>query len=257
MRFFISRADDLMAIDNVAVTMDCSSLPESVIYVIWNEAGDGFVESNTGVALRTSFSDPSPYQPLIDDWMTAMAAATPALTVAQAQVVKVELVEALFEAYRIAPIAYSVAAAPGASWDASDEGVAALTLALFSALLAAFATLVGQTNTVIAAINAQLLNVAFVFNAASITVLWNGSSPSGGSQAMQSIAGFTNSVSISWTPIGATAPVALSATECIGLLAAIVARRASLQAARLTNEAAIDALNTVAAVIAFDVTAGW
>jgi hypothetical protein len=62
---------------------------------------------------------------------------------------------------------------------------------------------------------------------------------------------------IQWTPIGLTAPVILEGAEFSGLVSAVVARRAKLQANRLALQAAIAAATTAAAVAAIDITTGW
>ena len=62
---------------------------------------------------------------------------------------------------------------------------------------------------------------------------------------------------INWTPLGATATVVLSATEMGTLMNGIAQRRASLLNVCQTKKNAVNALTTLAAVIAYDVTAGW
>ncbi len=62
---------------------------------------------------------------------------------------------------------------------------------------------------------------------------------------------------IPWSPISATAPLLLTMAEITGIMSGIASRRQTLLNTRYTKRAAINALATVAAVIAYDVTSGW
>ena len=62
---------------------------------------------------------------------------------------------------------------------------------------------------------------------------------------------------VQWIPIGATAPVTVTPTEQTGILNGIAARTNDLNAKRNVKIAAVNALTTVPAVIAYDVTTGW
>lgn len=62
---------------------------------------------------------------------------------------------------------------------------------------------------------------------------------------------------IPWTPIESATPVNLTATEMGVIMLGITGRRSSLLAIKKNKTNAINALTTVAAVIAYDVTAGW
>lgn len=165
MRFFISRASNLVAIDNVALKMDCSALPSNIRYVIWNESNSGFVEYNTGIALRVPFSDPSPYLGVIAEWLNIQAIATPALTLAQAQSLQAAFVEILFAVKRQLPLPCAVGAG-SFTWDASDQGIAALTTAsngpamLWQGIVTGFNTWIGSL-TVAPSSSPASLNQAF------------------------------------------------------------------------------------------------
>jgi hypothetical protein len=63
--------------------------------------------------------------------------------------------------------------------------------------------------------------------------------------------------SINWTPLGSASTVTLSATEMSGLMSGISQRRASLLNVCTTKKNQVNALTTLAAVIAYDVTSGW
>jgi len=60
-----------------------------------------------------------------------------------------------------------------------------------------------------------------------------------------------------WMPIETTAPVNLSGSEVSGLMSTIATRRDNLLTVQKNKAAAVNALATVAAVIAYDVTTGW
>lgn len=160
MRFFVSRPENLMCIDNVAVNMDCSSLDPGINYVVWNENGSGFLEPSSGIALRTPFSDPSPYQALINLWMATQAAATPALTLAQAQAVKSELVDAIWLVKAKANV--TVSTSQGSfTFDAGNDMQAALNMA---AWMPAVAQLIAQTVALNAATGNMMTSVNTTFS---------------------------------------------------------------------------------------------
>lgn len=60
-----------------------------------------------------------------------------------------------------------------------------------------------------------------------------------------------------WIPIGATAPVTVTPAEQAGILNGITARTNDLNAKKNIKIGQVNALTTVAAVIAYDVTTGW
>jgi hypothetical protein len=61
----------------------------------------------------------------------------------------------------------------------------------------------------------------------------------------------------SWIPIGATAPVTVTPAEQAGIMNGIAARTNALNVKRNTKIGQVNALTTIAAVIAYDVTTGW
>ena len=75
--------------------------------------------------------------------------------------------------------------------------------------------------------------------------------------AISGISGVSGAANIPWSPISATAPLLLTIAEMTGLMSGIASRRQTLLNTRYTKRAAINALSTVAAVIAYDVTSGW
>lgn len=155
MRFFISRPDNIVAIDNVAAAVDCSSVSSAIKYVIWNENGSGFIEPATGVALRTSFNDPSPYQGMINAWISAQVAA--GITLPQAKAIKTSFINSIYLSKRKLPVTVTTTAGTLA-WDATESAISQLSM------LSAFAASV-STNTVIAAVISNVNSVVGMVNA--------------------------------------------------------------------------------------------
>jgi hypothetical protein len=58
-------------------------------------------------------------------------------------------------------------------------------------------------------------------------------------------------------PVGGTTPVNLTATDISNIMSGIAARRLNLQTTKNIKINQVNALTTIAAVIAYDVTAGW
>jgi hypothetical protein len=61
----------------------------------------------------------------------------------------------------------------------------------------------------------------------------------------------------SWIPVGGTAPVTVTPTEAAGIMQGIAARTNDLNVKKNTKIGQVNALTTVDAVIAYDVTTGW
>jgi hypothetical protein len=165
---------------------------------------------------------------------------TPAPPLSAARSAKSGLVAGIFNSLRVQPIAYTVGS-NAYTWDASDESINALN----GALIAGVITALGSSFTDLAT---NLSSMLYGLQAEIGGSTYNGPS----SFTAEPVLG-----SVSWTPIGATAPVTLTAAQAQGLLAAIAARRATLQGLRLTQQAAIAACTTVAQVIALSVSSGW
>jgi hypothetical protein len=166
----------------------------------------------------------------------------PAPALVAAQAAKAGLVAGIFNALRVQPIAYDAHA-----WDAADESVDALTAALNAALIAGMTAALNDLFAQISAIVAGVNAVVDTINSGGGIVIRIGG-PSAAETALGTLA---------WTPLGATAPLTLTAAPAQGLVAAIAARRATLQGVRLTQQAAVAACTTVAQVIALSVSSGW
>jgi hypothetical protein len=342
MRFTIIRSESLVIIDNAVATIDVSSLPTNVEIVVYQEI-DGKIEYNDRPSLRLPFTDPSPYQSLLNAWITNQATVTPALQLAQAKQVKNDLVEGIFHHKRRLPYAYGAW-----SYDAHDESVTNLDLlvqatidtsVLVASINAAFATITSQVNntvvggvndtvvggvnntvvggvngTVVPGVNAMVaannnsaaavnnwsnlssLNWGRVLIMSTPTLPYNAMSPgnmsgptggasgpgtpgagpgSGGFQNMANIAGIGtiggigtiagatvsggtgHAGNITHQPLNAAAPQSIPAADISAALQGIANRRNTLNSNRLTKRVAINALTTIAAVVAYDATTGW
>jgi hypothetical protein len=175
----------------------------------------------------------------------AIATAGVAMPLATAQRLKSGFVDGVFNALRQAPIAFTVGAS-AYTWDARDEAQSALNAALVSALVAggnaAFVDLFNQLTAILAQVTLAIGNVSGGVSFVDPDALT-------GPEVMIG--------SVAWTPIGATATVTLTAAQAGGLIAAVTARRATLQGLRLTKQAAIAACTNNPGVMALAVSSGW
>ena len=282
----------VMLVDNVnANDLDCSGLPSNLYMVEWRE-GRGETETTDAPGLRTTFTDISPYAPYFQRFMTVKSTDGSVFSLTQAKKIQTDLITCLFDDKRQAPITYSVAAQANAVWSANDTDVAAMSLQMVGGTGSSVSTsLVSQINAMIDAINSRIVAVANAnagqFNVMNANVTYampllastsfvlvgggninpKGASPgtdgrgpgSGNFGNMTTIAhiGGPASGAMPWSPIGATAPLNLSSDELTGLMAQIAARRQGLLNTRNSKTAAVAALTTIPAVIAYSVTAGW
>jgi hypothetical protein len=291
MRFMVDRFGNQMAVDNsVATNMDFSALGSTVALIVWDGLG-GEIENTDGPAVRTTFTDPSPYQPLLNAWMTKVAAATPPLTLAQAKSIKSALVNAIYEAKRTAPITSG-----GQTYEATNEAVTAMAAALtwgdFAALTAAINASIGTLATRVNVDMQQLCdqnNANFLGYAGDTANLQNAFvGASGGS--FEYIANFIDqrgnptvglnpfgtmvarqvalstivappalnaASSVSLYPAGSTTPVSMTPAAGTAVPAALAARRNALLGVRGTKQNQITAIATVVAAISYDATSGW
>lgn len=295
LQFTFIRSTNLAMVDNADIIIDCSTLPANVEIVAF--AGiEGKIEYNDRPAMRTPFTDPSPYQLQLNAWMTAYAAVTPALLLAQAKQVKRDLVDSIFHHKRRLPYA----SGPW-QYDARDEAVAYGTALLggmksastnfFTQINQILATLVGQfNNNVIGAYNSTVSSFGVGITANCLNALLKGSgvydTDSGGvgsvigyvastktpNFAVSGMTGMANlpgatmpasSISIAVSgnivmqPLNASAPQSIAATDFYSALVNIAGRRSALNTNRLTKQNAINALTTIPAVVAYDATTGW
>ena len=310
MRFVILRAENLVVIDNAAIEIDCSALPANVAAIVWQDEL-GKIEYNDRPAMRTDFTDPSPYIPYLNSWM--LVAQTPPLQLPQAKKVKADLVDALYNYKRRLPYSY------GWIYDANDKAVMYMNSTLLnklaetepggllSAINGAFASLVDQLNPIYTSINAN----AYHFDNSMVAVdgwslsnaqNWGGVTlnpqpkttggtgvsglalhthpysgmygglaipipgpGSAGTYRMSqssyvtdvTVAFTPETAMVAWQPLNSASIVAISVDDFNDALSGILSRRNTLNNNRRTKQTAINALSTIPAVVAYDVTTGW
>jgi len=193
MRFYINPGDSVVSVDGYQIQpLTVSGLATNVKYVQWEEAALGLIVYNGEAPTFQPFSDPSPYQPSINAWMSSAAglaltpalqatASIPLLTLAQAQQIKAELIEAIYDSKRQSAIQFAVssgdagydagvvAASPGGvyNWDCSDESLNAMSMALASAILSGTnSTVTGLNSSLVDAINGALSTLKGQINTA-------------------------------------------------------------------------------------------
>jgi len=125
MQFTIDVANARMTINGVSEAIAVTGLAQNISYIRFSDGGGGSILYNDRPALPAPFADPSPYQSYFNAWITAAAAASPALLLSQAQSLKAALVNAIYLMKRQAPVSVPVSAGTFA-WDASDAAVARL-----------------------------------------------------------------------------------------------------------------------------------
>lgn len=282
----IDRAENLMYIDNAGIVgLSLASLPANVAIVTWDGVV-GEIEYNDAPAVRTTFADPTPYLSMVNAWITAASSGSPALTLAQAKGIKSALIMQFYNYKRQLPVS--------STWEATDEAVVGMLEVLCQPGMGSVASFVSSYNTA-AGSHSTAINDAFNFHLyylnssfASVSTRINDSyvnfhlqfpaachgtrfSPYDGPTIT---GGFSESwpgmtmptypamsvpadVTVQWFAIGATAATSMAYSSFISIPASVVSRRNSLQATRVTKLNQIAALATVAAVVAYDVTAGW
>jgi hypothetical protein len=290
--FVVARSEGIVSIDNQPLAVDTSPLPVNVAIVAYDLAsGVGRIEYSDRLRLLEPFIDVVPYAPFVNSWLTQAALITGApLTLSLAQQIKLALVDGIFNSKRQLPIT-----ALGHTWDASDQALMGMQAAITSWDVAASATsadsgLTQNFNGIsirtapTSFINAsppavadggaisyvprptQNLDGTWSFGQNVTSSYFAGSVSGGGfsSQAQfvaaynsQLTAAITTGPSVQWPPLNSTVTVSLAMTDMRSLISSINSRRTTLQNARLAKRNAINALATVAAVIAYDATTGW
>jgi hypothetical protein len=282
-----------MAVDNQVYPIDTSALAADVAHIAYDVGGgNGGIEYTDRPALSAVFTDPSPYQPYLNAWLTVAAAAIVPLTVAAAQSIK----QALLDRVRAINAAALLASFGGYLWDASDYGfLEALQCGTYAMLIAppppppvlvsAIAGPAGGTNAMRSNNSFYVNTVAGIAVNSTMTDLSQAAlglyTVSGTGTYFQSGTGFPYVVvssNISGATVAANdtiqfsvppAPITngltpsngpeqtMTGVQIAGLIGAITAARRGLTTKYQNNSAALAATSSVAAVIAFDVTAGW
>jgi hypothetical protein len=296
MNFVMVRSDGVMSVDNETEVVDLTTLASNIEIAAFNTVtAIGNLEYNDRPRLLEPFADPTPYQPQLNAWITAVAA-RPALplSLAQSKVVKNGLIDGIYNFKRQQPIlAFSLL------WDATDSALAAMISALetwdiVGAINSAFASVANEVNSMgitTTTITTVTSTITSMFEATGVT----GSDPQGGtitsvpplgpsgsqvillardpgiggvgvssSASSPSYSSHTNinvqvlpAPAIAWPPYNSTTTVSLDFSQMRALITAIGVRSISYRNTQLTKKAAVNALASIAAVVTYDVTTGW
>jgi hypothetical protein len=303
MKFLIVPPEQMMVVDNAVVAgMNLSALTDSLI--IWNGVS-GEIEPANAMPVRTAFKDPTPYLSYINAWIAApVTISNPPvldpgielpLKLTQAKRIKTDLIETLFALKRQAPIAWA-----SWTWDASDESLRAMLLALIPVSTQAVGSLVNDFNNQMAVYNSNLsTNFAnYIATWVPTPTLYNvfgssfnqagpnygfgiwaptqpppvkmpGNPPAYGAISAGSVGAYlmpaigavsdplAGAGAISWLPYNSASGVSITYAQLGTIVTSITARRNSLYNVRETKKAQVQALNTIAAVAAYNVTTGW
>lgn len=267
MKFYFNGPMSTASVEGVPISMSCT-MPSGIQWAAWNET-QGVSIPSSGIQIQTTFTDPSPYQALVNAWITAQAAATPALSLAQAQAIKSAMAADIFKVQRQAQISYAIGSTDY-NWDCSDESVGAMGLALAEVVSGISENFGLQNNLGIddtLAFSPDNLTIQTTScGCGEQTTLVTPSTDGGKTLGLTGSVSLTGSMSltgglslpnVSWIPIGATAPITLTGAQFAGLAAAVSSRRLTLLQNKLSLQANISAASSVSAVIAIDVTQGW
>jgi len=265
-----------VTVDDATVTgIDCSSVPTNIYLIrMWESKGDmkGEILYNHAdrVPVREKFTDISPYIPLINSWMLAAQSTppgkSPPITLAQAQAVKNTMVNALFHSKQQTPFAHAVAAG-NYSWDATD------TATMHASLVTTIPDLNSKANELASKtnlLNSYSSNLSTNINN-NIVLPTQSMYSEITSNTPLTVASLTNPVTwtsapdtnpvtppaISWVPVGSPTAVNVTQAEAKAIINGIASRTTTLTATKNTKVNAVNALTTVAAVSAYDITTGW
>jgi len=248
MRFIIDTKTSVMSIDNaVAYNINTAGLSNTIYYVVWNSKNyiqPGQIQYYNSTAVRSSFSDPSPYQSYVNQWMNYTANVSPALSVSQAQMLKNDLISSIYDYKRQAPIGYG-----GNTWDASDRFVSAMTMSLSSTMAAMHRAELAQLYNLIGK-SSDGDNTSIN---GCLTGIWGGDGQMVVSNTYLTSATWSVA-NVNWIPYNSNT---VASVNIGGLVAAISTRQMSLMQNMATFTAAVNATVSVANVVAYDVTAGW
>jgi len=87
--FLIDCVNKRMAVDNAVYPISTSSFAANIARIVYHFAtGQGSIEYNDRPLVGISFTDPSPYQPQVNAWLTAAAADPMPLQLSQAVAIK-------------------------------------------------------------------------------------------------------------------------------------------------------------------------
>jgi hypothetical protein len=261
---------------------------------IWYKEGVGLIYFNDRQHIGEPFTDPSVYQTQINAWITAMATATPALTLAQAKVIKNKFVGAIYDVKRQAPV--TVGTSLGTlQFEATDSAMLAYTLqtgyqfvANLNAIIAQLNQCIAEGNAVLGAANGNLIPIvnALIGNSGGsglgkyevlmdqynletfglsggqvqpnppIRANLPGDASAWGGSFGSGVGGIS-SASPALVSLGSTAAQSFTENDLIAIIAAVSTQVVVKQAVNNAKQAAVNACGTIAAVVALDVTTGW
>lgn len=118
LRFAAVRSEAVMSIDNASIEFDFRSLLAANVEIVAWDGKEGQIEYNDRPRVMEGFTDPSPYNALINGWLNAAVVAPQPLTLAQARKIKLDFIEAIFVYKRKVPYTYV-----GHNWPTDDESM--------------------------------------------------------------------------------------------------------------------------------------
>ncbi|UGY23710.1 hypothetical protein HU675_0038155 [Bradyrhizobium septentrionale] len=195
LKFSINTANSVMRVFTVPAPI-INRLPSNIAFVSYDVTKGGEVYYNDRVAIPERFDDPTPYLGYLNQWLTAMAAATPALTVKQALAIRLALLDVLYGINRQMPFTVSI-----------SSGI-------------------------------------FAFDPSDLAV-------------SRYFASVTNLSSVGLIPLGLAVPITLTAADLQNVAGAFNEHDLKVLQTYAQKKAALSALTTVTALIAYDVTTGW
>jgi hypothetical protein len=150
--FVIATSEGVVSIDNQPLGVDTTTLPANVAVVAYDcSSGAGNIEYNDRLRILEPLLDPTPYQAVLNNWLVEAAAQTVMpVTLAQAQRVKIGIVNGIYNGKRQLPIT-----AIGYTWDASDTAYADMQAAITSSTPGMVDTLTTQTNQQVGTLTTQ------------------------------------------------------------------------------------------------------
>jgi hypothetical protein len=271
MNFLIDIANAKMYVSSVPASISMSGLP-AASYIAWGDGSGGTItypgQLNVGTA---TFSDPSSYQSYFNAWITAMAANAPALSLAQAKFLKCGFINSVYNAKRQLPASVAVSAGNFA-FDVSDAGlikfipmvglilvdqINSISSGLTTNAQAAITGVTTKVNSSIGTLNSNLAtNNADIQQWLGGSIGFTPSEPTISATTVSSVAAIAEPT-FQMVPIGGTSPIVLTGADMQAIFTAAVNRNAGYQVTNATKQAAVNALSTIAAVAAYDATAGW
>jgi hypothetical protein len=165
--WWIKPQDGMVVLDDaLMVGIDCSSIPSNIYLVRWyNEDGEICYNHDDRLAVRDKFTDISPYIPIFNKWLEAAKDnppdPCPPISIAQAKLIKSEMVDFLFTSKRQLPLDYAPPSVGVTyTWDGSDNATSAMSdeiaaLSGTDAINAAVGNLAASTTEAIASLTAS------------------------------------------------------------------------------------------------------